>query len=78
MARDEPHRRERPTSGEFVYAENYTVVAADTVDDLIAQVQRLLSRGWKVTGGVATLPTGGPVLTGSYFYQALVLPAESE
>jgi hypothetical protein len=74
---DRPRRaKRRPNRGDFIHAENYTVVGATSASELAALVRQHLDDGWQVTGGVATLPQGGPVITGAYFYQAMILPVE--
>jgi hypothetical protein len=70
MSRDPP-RRPRPESR---YSD-YRVVEARDLDELVREVRDRIDDGWEPLGGVAIMPTGGPFLTGGYFYQALAMRA---
>lgn len=52
----------------------YDVACADGLGDMIDTVNRLLSDGWKLQGGIAVtaLPGTDPDTSPEWFYQAMV------
>jgi hypothetical protein len=54
---------------------DYAVVESLDLKELIRAVKDYLDDGWEPLGGVGTMPTGGPFITGGRFFQTLALRA---
>lgn len=65
----------RPQYNPNVAYANYTVLESTDLRQLIRDVKAYLDDGWEPLGGVSTVPTGGPFLTGGRFLQTLALRA---
>ena len=49
---------------------NYTVLRASNLEDLVIQVKSALNNGWDLAGGIATIPAREGFTNASY-YQAM-------